>query len=110
MIEHSSASLKDALYSIVAEYAGVSCVVIHANENNAVEPTGVYCMIRTMSSKVVAHESRNAISAVGNLQKTVMTKQTSFAFLSVALVQRRRKGRLRNLFTQPDFSNHLVLF
>ena len=50
MIEHSSVSLKDALYSLVAEYAGVSCVVIHANENNAVEPTGVYCMIRTMSA------------------------------------------------------------
>ena len=80
MIEHSSASLKDALYSLVAEYAGVSCVVIHANENNAVEPTGVYCMIRTMSSKVVANESRNAISADGNLQKTVMTKQDIVRF------------------------------
>ena len=68
------------MYSLVAEYAGVSCVVIHANENNAVEPTGVYCMIRTMSSKVVAYESRNAISADGNLQKTVMTKQDIIRF------------------------------
>jgi len=80
MIEHSSASLKDALYSLVAEYAGVSCVVIHANENNAVEPTGVYCMIRTMASKIVAYESRNAISADGNLQKTVLTKQDIVRF------------------------------
>lgn len=79
-IEHSSASLKDALYSLVAEYAMVSSIVIHANENNAVEPEGVYCMIRTLSSRVTSTESKHTVSANGNLQKTVLTKQDIVRF------------------------------
>ena len=79
-IQHSSASLKDALYSLVAEYAMVSSVVIHANENNAIEPEGVYCLIRTLSSRVISSESKHTVSADGNLQKTVLTKQDIVRF------------------------------